>query len=310
MQVIRRLNIDIKMSFRSRRVLECPSCGAGEDEIKDDCGRNVCTSCGIVLPGGSRIADTVAFSEHDNYKHSRRCAMSDSCPLISILREKQPGCINTAIGIINSADASLLKGTCASEHPRFAQALAYIAFRVDGQRVNIADLASQVRVPIERLRKDIKRLSRRLGIASTSLVNANDIDGSDDGDTSGDVAVFKQALIGVLRQCNLVDPTKVRQVNSWCTQLFRRALRAKDIDVINAPPKHAAEAALSIYCRRANNALGVTNKRKRDDNGGDAVRRFVASLTRHASARKAVASMNLLLSCAEKDEEMTKKEKI
>lgn len=259
-----------------------------------------------MLPGGSCISDRAAFSEQDNYKRTRRSTTSDSCPLINIVREKQPGCINTAISIVDAAKCSLVKGICVSEHGRFAQALAYISFRMDGQCVNICDLASQIRVPIERLRKDVKRLSSRLGIVSASPVVANDIqEDVDNADINGDIAAFKTAVVGVLRPWNIASPAVMREINSWCTRAFQCAMSADDVDVINAPPKHSAEAALSIYCQQENNHLGVTNKRKRDGNSSDATMCFVESLTKHASARKAAKGIRKHLIGAETKRETT-----
>ena len=277
------------MSFKSRRVTECPSCGAGDDEFEENGGRNICTSCGVILPGGSFISDRVAFSEHDHYKPTQRSTLSDSCPLVGILREKHPGCLNSAIGIVNAAEKPLTKGLHSSEYSQLAQALAYISFRADKQHVDICDLAHQVRVPVERLRKDIKRLSCRLGIASLSHAEGRDAeDNSDDVDASGDISAFKQALIAVLCPWNLASASQVRDINRWCSELFQSALLAGDVEIINAPSKYSAKAALSLYCQQEDNVFGVTRKRKRggSDDGDHVPHFFVASLTKHTSTRK------------------------
>ena len=276
----------LTMSFKSRRIVDCPSCGAGEDEFEECNGRNICTSCGVILPGGSYISDRVAFSEHDNYKPMPRPTLSDSCPLVGILREKHPGCLNTAVAIVNAAEKPLTKGLHSAEYPQLAQALAYISFRADKQRVDICDLAHQVRVPIERLRKDINRLSDRLGMASVSHVDQNTKEDVDDVDASGDVSAFKQEVIAVLRPWNLASASQVRSINCWCSALFQAALRAGDVEVINAPSKYSAKAALSLYCQTEDNVFGVTKKRKRGGDDDDVPHCFMASLTKHASSRK------------------------
>ena len=282
--------------FASRRAVECDACGAGEDELNDIDGRLVCISCGVCLPGGSCISNQAAFSEQDNYAYKPPRNSSDSCPLINIVREKHPGCLNTAANLVNAVKDPPAKGMPVSEHTNLAQALAYIAFRVDGQSVTILDMAYQVNVPIERLRKDVKRMSERLGIASVSSVTVKDArDEEDDDDANGDVAAFKQSMLDVLRPLNL-RASKVRVINVWCTTLFRVALAADDIDVINAPPKHTAGAILSIYSRQPVNPFGISHKRKRGDSKDDggasnAMSTFVAELTRHPSARKVAAGM-------------------
>ena len=283
--------------FQSRRVVDCPSCGAGEADIKQISGRNVCTACGLVLPGGSSVYDQVAYSEKDNYSdrdHPRK--PKNARALIDILEEIHPGCVNSAIGVVNaSKDPNILKGVPTSEHDRLAQALAYVAYRMDGQPANIADLASQVCVPVERLRKDINRLSSKLGIDSVSPTTLRDIqDDEDELDASGDVAEFKRALIGVVKpwaSLAVANAARVRDINAWCSNLFRAAMAAGDVQVTNSPPRCAAEAALAIYCKMPGNALGWTMKRPRDA-GDDPMRKFVSSLTKHATSRRVASCLH------------------
>ena len=136
---------------------------------------SVCTSCGVMLKTAF-ISHKASYSELDNYGPPPRAA-ADKCPLIDIIVEKHPGCVTVARSLVSSMEEPLAKGLMSNEHPRFAQALAYIAYRTDGHSANICDLARQVNAPVERLRKDIKRLSDRLGIASSvSPLMASDSD--------------------------------------------------------------------------------------------------------------------------------------
>jgi hypothetical protein len=236
----------------------------------------------------------MAFAEQDHYMPSHQPTMSDSCPLVNIIREKHPGCLNTVVGIVDSSKKPLVKGLHSSEYPQLAQALAYVAFRTDGQYVDIGNMARQVRVPIERLRKDVKRISDRLGISSVAPVEATDIaDEADQADASGDILAFKKAMVTVLRLYNVASASQVRGINSWCTKLFKAALLAEDVDVINAPSKHSTTAALSLYFQQETNLIGVTKKRKRNVDGksSDVLQCFVASLTKHATARKVALAL-------------------
>lgn len=267
-------------------ITECPSCGAGEDELCDEGGRNVCTSCGVILPGGSRITHTVAYSEAENYTPKQASGVDVGCPLIKCLKNRHPGCVTSALNLLGGRVTSLSAGIHSAEMPRYAQALAYIAYKVDGHQVKISDLAGQINVPVERMRKDVNRLSQRLGIASTCPVTGN---ADDDADDDVDLVAFKRALIDLIRPWHVATASDTRAINGWCTALFSKATGAGDTTIVNAPPRNVAIAALSLYCRQDHSVFGGL-KRKR---GADDVCELVTKLARHSSVRKLVASLRV-----------------
>ena len=106
-----------------------------------------------------------------------------------------------------------------------------------------------------------------------------------------------------LRPWNLLSASDLRVVNKWCTALFKTALQAKDIDVVNAPPQHQAEAALALYVRAPGNRFGITpedlqsmRKRKRGGVGGSAAMTLASSIGKHPSSRRAMTAMGVYVS--------------
>lgn len=259
--------MSVKM-FSSRRVIECPSCGAGEDDICEDSGRNVCTSCGIILPGGSSVCKLIAHSESDNYRPVPHARQAETCPLVNILQERHPGCLNVATSLVNSmkGNITLAKGIQSRDRPRYAQALAYIAYKEDGQNVKLCDMARQIRVPVERMRKDIKKLAQRLKISEPGAAYPMDAkDCIEEEEMSEDVSQFKKSLLSIVRPWGEISAKDLRKINAWCTNVFESAIQSRNMEVLNAPPSNVAKAALSMYGERELRAPG---KRKRDQMGG------------------------------------------
>ena len=283
-------------AFALRRTVECPSCGS--DEIRPEkCGRDVCSDCGIVVPGGSNISGRPPATNDatPNEPVPSIDPIAISSPVRRV-REMHPGCAESALEFARKLPPAYVRGMTAPERVRHSQALAYLAYRDAGQtRITVARLATQIRVPEERLSKDVRALADALGIRGWT--------GWDDGsgacvgetDESGDVTAFSRAVLGVLKPGVLARGRTVRAVHSWCRDVFRRAISAGEVELANLAPKHQADAAIAVYCRARGSpfAPGVYGPPKRDRRGVPESETATAlrALTRVASARKAADAL-------------------
>lgn len=276
-------------AFASRgQGLECPSCGS--DEVKDECGRNVCGDCGIITSGGSNISrlgpvtDTHA-APRPMPSSSSADAAGASSPIRRV-RDMHPACERGASELAKRLPPGFTKGMSANERARHSQALAYLVYRDDGcTRVTVAALAAQIRVPEERLSKDVRKLAGQLGIRGWN-------DDFDDDDA--DVAAFSRAVLGVVRRGALRREHTVRGVHRWCRNIFAKAIAAGDVELANQAPKHQADGAVAAYCRTVGTPFvdGAYGPPTRARTGPETeAATAVRYLLRAPSARKAAASL-------------------
>lgn len=195
----------------------------------------MCSDCGLITMDGPAISDLPAFG---GYPMQPERKFSRSSPL-KRLREWHPACERTAERLASALPESYERGMSKPERMRHTQALAYLAYRDDGQTgVTISSLAAQVRVPEERLSKDVKRLSTALGVRGWSVP-----------EDDCDVSAFSRAILGRLKPGHLKRGCSVRGVHRWCRDVFRSAVGSGEVELANAAPKHQADAALAAYCR-------------------------------------------------------------
>jgi ribosomal protein L37AE/L43A len=278
------LQVNRTAAFRPRRAVECPNCGSEEIEA-ESCGRNVCTDCGIFVAGGSNISTAppcTAGNEFTAVLPSDPVARSSP---IRRIREWHPACERAATNFARDLTAEYVKGMSKGDRVRHTQALAYLAYRDDGQTtVTIARLAAQVRVPEERLSKDVKAIADRLGIRGWQADN----DEEDDD-------VFARAMLTILKPGFLMRGHKVPLINRWCRNLFARSVRSGEVELANLSPVHQANAAAAVYCECVGSpfAEGVFGppKRGRDGRLEGSAATAVRALTRNATAKRAADSL-------------------
>jgi len=284
------MQISRMSAFRRREDDACPGCGS--DQIRAaECGRNVCTDCGLFVKGGSNISmappcGAPTLTPDIDPIHT-------SSP-IKRLQERHPACARAAESLARTLPADFTKGMSSSDRIRHSQALAYLAYRDDSQAsVSPAQLASEIRVPEERLSKDVKAIASKLGIRGWR----SEVDDEDE-------QVFARAMLGILKPGRMVKGRTVRQVNRWCRDLFLRATSAGEVDLANMAPKYQADGALAVYCEVEGSPLNVGSfgppKRLRCGDVESESRIAVRALTKNATAARAAASMRKYVqsSCA------------
>lgn len=275
-----------RMAMFKRNVRrDCPSCGS-DDYDTLVCGSDVCTDCGTIVPGGSNISkDPIGFGGDECTAVPPLDPIVGSSPIRRI-REWHPACERAAIAFARELDPQFTKGMSAAERLRHTQVLAYLAYRDDAQTsVTIARLAAQIHVPAERLSKDVKAVSARLGIRGWA---AEDHEEDDD-------AEFARAVLATLKPGYVIRGVTVRTVTKWCRDLFKRALSAGEVQFANMPPRHQADAVLAVYCESVaypfvNGTFGPP-KRARTGAVESEVATAVRALTRSAPARRAMDSL-------------------
>ena len=279
---------------------ECDCCGDTESFRTDNEGRIICIACGLHSTHGSAISDRPTFVEHESAIPVLSNNFSDSCPLIEKIQTRHPACLDTAKRLVDRCDQPVSKHVHAGDHIRMAQALAYIAYRIAEQAVTRVELASQCDVPVERLSKDIKKLSQRLGIVTLAPVLAREIEGEDPEEMPEDLKALKSALISQLNKSFLKIKVSVRCINEWCSDLFLLALDAKDTAVINIAPRLQAAALLSLYCQHVQCPFndefvsGLPCKRDRQGNI-DTVQAVCTHLTKNVGAKRAAQALACFL---------------
>lgn len=251
------------------------------------CGNNVCTDCGLIVPGGSNIStDPPVFAVDERPPVPPLDPVIGSSPIRRI-REWHPACERTAIAFARKLDPQYTKGMTAAERLRHTQTLAYLAYRDDGQtNVTVGQLAAQIRIPEERLSKDVKAVSASLGIRGWA---------AEDNDDDEEDAAFARTVLASLKSGHLSRTVSIKSVNKWCRDLFARAVRAGEVHFANLPPRHQADAVLAVYCEKmgcpfVDGAFGPP-KRARDGSVESAVATAVRSLTKSVPARKAADSI-------------------
>lgn len=216
---------------------ECNSCGA-RDLRSDVSGRLVCCDCGCVMPGGTGILDGVSYTDREVCGPNPPCAEFHGF-VMSRIREMHPSCEGTALGFVLRLDA-LIRTRSQAAKQRVAQAIAYVAYRLDGVRVRLCTLAAQVGVSETKLRKEVNAISEHLGI----VVNDNVEDETD---------MFEKALLCVVRP-SLVRGGRpgVARITQWCKDVMRKIASDDDslsVEFLNCPPERQAHAMVHLYTK-------------------------------------------------------------
>ena len=280
------MQVSRSRAFLRREETECPSCGS--DEIRSmACGRNVCTDCGMIVRGGSSISSALP-PRADGESFSAVMPpdpVTNSSPVRRI-REWHPACERAATSLARRIAPEFMKGMSGVDRVRHTQALAYLAYRDDNQtNVTIAQLAAQIRVPEEKLSKDVKAVAAHLGITGFRSADAEeDDDGADD-------AEFSRAVLGLVKPGRLAKGANVRTVNRWCRDMRTRAADAGEVELVNLAPRHQADAAIALFCENCGSPFvdGAFGPPKRARNGTEENRDATAvrTLLKNATARKA-----------------------
>ena len=307
--------------FSRHRSRECPACGS--DAVVDDPkqGHVVCTDCGVIV-SHVLISDEPSFSCADRYRAPKPDPI-ERCELVEMVRSRHPACHATALHLRKRLPRDLRISK--SEMPRYAQALAWLAYREDGQQVKMADLAGQIQVPAERLSKDIRRLSQSIAQDKPDGThhNAQKVDVAEpaEEDTvskpaclpedSEDLKYFTHATLSLLNPSLLTQGVSVRTVNVWSRRIFVKCLLEGRVEVLNVAPRHQAAAAVAAYCSQADKCpftqaavewLGSdqhtckrSKKRAREESGAQTgaakACAVIAALTHNAAARRAYKEM-------------------
>jgi hypothetical protein len=169
---------------------------------------------------------------------------------------------------------------CEIDQKRHTQALAYLAYRADGQNVPMSKLAGDILVPKERLSKDVKAIEARLGLCGFIVA-----------DTDADA--FASVLPTMIMSHSLCDGVRVVDVTRWCRSIFDRAAASGNAEFLNAAPRNQAMAALVLYCERVGTPFTeeymnayVGSKRKRCD--GNTTAAMISAMSKTKSIRSAV----------------------
>lgn len=191
----------------------------------------------MVLPSGTNIARFESAWQHGEFVESTpNFDHTVFCPALRRVREWHAGCDRTATRIARDLTEAYTKGMSLADQTRHSQALAYLAYRTDGQSVALAELAAEIRVPEERLSKDVKAIEAQLGTRGFEF----EVDGA---------VEFSAAVLSLVHGGVVKAGTKIQEVTRWCKSLYCRAARSQDVAFDNLAPKHQAAAAVALYCK-------------------------------------------------------------
>ena len=275
-----------KFCFASRvHVAECPQCGADGDEVRaDTSGRLICGDCGSILPGGSAIYQQSSAWEDGSFATaSAKPVASVRCTCLRRLREWHPACESVATRLVDDLGEGFTRNMSEMDQKRHTQALAYLAYRADGQSVTMAHLAADILVPEERLSKDVKSIESKLGLCGFVVAET-------------DADAFAAVLPSLVRQDALREGTRINDVTRWCHSLFKRSADKGDVGFLNTSPRNQALAALVVYCERKGTPFStsymnayVGSKRNRDDT--KTTKSMLTAMSKPPAVKSAVSVM-------------------
>lgn len=225
---------------------ECPNCG--NEDIREDPRTRymVCGDCGVIV-STVNIDNSSSFATAETHVAIPSESFSKiQNTVLEHIRNHHPGVEDVCKVVLEKIPS---KNICAGGRKMSLlwSAIAYIAYKIDGQCFSMQDLASDIETPLCTLSKEILRLEEFLDINVVIESEWN---------------CLRKELFAALK--SHVSPVQVRVVVKWCMGVFNKAMADRLYSFSNMPPSIQSSSLLLAYTNKnPGTGIHVDNKKSR-----------------------------------------------